>query len=260
MRKAVFPAILIFLAAATAFAVCPQPNLLVDGIPGDMTGACAGAIDFSSAQYSLTGTGSSGGSGAGNPGGTLKVTKYFDSSSPKLMLACVNGQHIATVTLSYPSGTNSAMIKFKTVLVTSVNENVNPTSEAVEFKYQSIEIITGGTQTTTSVIGSARASTLAVAVIGGDGKSQPASHLSLTVRPGGTTFNSVQLAPTPTAPRGGTTKAAPSESLSFNYGKIEFRSANGGTANFQFSGGTLVNGNLRASRVNFTPTAGVLRR
>src|SRR5438067_1703952 len=110
MRKAIFPGI-IFLAAASAFAVCPQPNLLVDGIQGEMQG-CPGAIDFASASYSTVGGSSAtGGSGVGKSSGTLNVTKYFDSSSPKLILDCGKGTHISSVTLSYPSAGTPVTIK-----------------------------------------------------------------------------------------------------------------------------------------------------
>jgi type VI protein secretion system component Hcp len=262
MRKVVLAAV-VLLTAANLFAACTQPNLLVTGIQGDMQTPCSGAIDFASATFSApstTGNSNAGGSGAGTTvPGTLNVTKYFDKSSPALMLACANGTHFQKVTLSYPSAQTPVTITFENVIVGSVNESVNPTNESVEFKYTKFMVESGGgTHVTGNVRGGARAAAMNVAVVGSDGKSQPATHVSLTVRPGGTTFNSVQLAPPPpgnNATRAGIVKSSqspgPAESISFNYGKIEFKTQNS-SASFQFNGGTLVNGNLRASRANYT--------
>jgi type VI secretion system secreted protein Hcp len=272
MRKVVLTAI-VLLTAANLFAAssaCSQPNLVVTGIQGDMQGPCSGAIDFASATFSApstTGNSSSGGSGAGKiVPGTLQITKYFDTSSPSLMLACANGTHIPKATLSYPSAQSPVTITFENVMIGSVNESVNPTNESVAFNYTKLVVESGGgTHVTGNVLGSARAAALNVAVVGSDGKSQPPTHVSLTVRPGGTTFNSVQLAP-PSPGNAPTTRAgvakssqSPAESIHFNSGKIEFESKNS-TASFHFDGGTLVNGNLRASTVNYTgPATGVVR-
>jgi len=95
-----------------------------------------------------------------------------------------------------------------------------------------------------------------------DGKTQQVSHASLTVRPGGTTFDSVQLATPPpgiATTRAGVMKTAPTtaandrptESINFNYGQIRFTYKEQKT-DFQFTGGTLVNGNLRVSRASYT--------
>jgi type VI protein secretion system component Hcp len=261
MRKVVLTAIAL-LTAANLFAACTQPNLLITGIQGDMQ-ACSGAIDFASATFSApssSGSSSAGGSGAGKAvPGTLNVTKYFDKSSPALMLACANGTHIQKVTLSYPSNQTPVTITFENVIIGSVNESVNPTNESVEFKYTKLMVESGGgTHVTGNVLGGARAAAMNVAVVGSDGNSQPATHVSLTVRPGGTTFNSVQLAPAPghaAMTKPGVMKSGqspvPAESISFNNGKIEFKTQNS-SASFQFNGGTLVNGNLRASSGNYT--------
>ena len=261
MRKAVLSAI-VLLTAASLFAAsptCNQPNLLIPAIQGEI---CAGAIAFTSASFTVPSTTSSGatGSGAGagrTSPGTLKVTKVFDQSSPALMGACSNGKHFQQVTLSYPSGGNPVMITFEDVTIATVTENVNPTNESIDFSYRSIKPQSGNTPLTGNVIGSAHASSLSVSLVGADGKSQSVNHASLTVRPGGTTFNSVQLAPPPPG-KVAVTKVGmssggdrPTESINFNYGKlrIEYR---GQTSTFQFNGGTLVNGNLRASRVSYT--------
>jgi type VI protein secretion system component Hcp len=267
MRKVVLAAV-VLLTAANLFAACTQPNLVVTGIQGEMQAPCSGAIDFASATFSApstTGSSNAGGSGAGTTvPGTLRVTKYFDKSSPALMLACANGAHIQKVTLSYPSAQTPVTITFENVTIGSVNESVNPTNESVEFRYTKFMVESGGgTHVTGNVPGGARAAAMNVAVVGSDGKSQPATHVSLTVRPGATSFNSVQLAPPPSgnnATRGGIVRSSqssgpgPAESIHFNFGKIEFKTQNS-SASFQFNGGTLVNGNLRASSVNYTGPA-----
>ena len=260
MRKAVLAALVLF-TAATLFAAsptCSQPNLVIGGIQGEI---CGGAIAFTSASFtvpSTTGssaTGSGAGAGRTSPG-TLTVTKVLDSSSPALMLACTKGT-LLKVTLSYPSAGNPVAITFKDATIATLTESVNPTNEAVGFNYGSIEIQSGGATVTGSVVGGARASTLTASIVGADGKSHSVSHASLTVRPGGTTFNSVQLAPAPSG-KVGTTKAGissggdrPTESMSLNYGKlvIEYKTQK---TEFQFSGGTLLNGNLRVSRASYT--------
>jgi type VI protein secretion system component Hcp len=264
MRKAVLAVVVLFTAANLfgASPACTQPNLLIPTIQGEI---CGGAISFTTASFTAPSTTSSGatGSGAGagrTTPGTLSVTKVFDSSSPALMLACSQGKHFQTVTLSYPSGQNPVTITFGEVTVATLTENINPTNESVQFSYGKIMVQSGGAKVTGSVLGNARASSMTASVVGSDGKSHSVSHASLTVRPGGTTFNSVQLAPPP--PGLATTKAGissggdrPAESINFNYGKlqIEYR---GQTSAFQFNGGTLVNGNLRVSRASYTgPTA-----
>jgi type VI protein secretion system component Hcp len=270
MRKAVLAALVLF-TAATLFGdsvSCTQPNLVVTGIQGEMQAPCAGAIDFTTASFSAPSTtgGSATGSGAGagtSVSGTLRVTKVFDKSSQALMLACAQGKHLQSVTLSYPSAQNAVKVVFGDVIISSVNESVNPTNESVEFKYAKIMLQSGGTTVTGSVMGGARGSSMSMALVGSDGKSHPVSHASLTVRPGGTTFDSVQLAPQ--SPGVATTRAGmmktttpktaaddrPTESITFSYGKlvIEYKEQK---ADFQFSGGTLVNGNLRVSRASYT--------
>src|SRR5712692_10242269 len=174
MRKVVLTAI-VLLTAANLFAspTCTQPNLLITGIQGEMQAPCSGAIDFASATFSApstTGNSNAGGSGAGTTvPGTLKVTKYFDKSSPALMLACANGTHIQKVTLSYPSAQTPVTITFENVMIGSVNESVNPTNESVEFNYTKFIVESGGgTHVTGNVLGGARAAAMNVAVVGSD--------------------------------------------------------------------------------------------
>jgi type VI protein secretion system component Hcp len=266
MRRAALSAFVLF-TATNLFAAspgCTSPNLVISGIQGEMQAPCAGAIEFTSASFTAPSTTSSqsnaSGAGAGrSTPGTLRVTKALDKASSALMLACANGTHMQNATLSYPNGANAVTVTFENVTIASLNESINPTNESVEFRYAKIMVQSGGTKVDGSVIGHARPSSASVAVIGSDGKSQPVSHLSLTVRPGGTTFDSVQLAPPPpgiATTRVGTLKssgraAGPEESIHLNYGKVEIKYQNQ-SASFQFNGGTLVNGNLRASKVSYT--------
>jgi type VI protein secretion system component Hcp len=246
MRKVLFASLLVF-SAASLFADS-SPCLTISGISGEAMAPCAGDVAFASANYSTSQR-------------TLHVTRYFDSSSPKLMNDCSMGTHLMSVSLAYPQmqtdgSTKTITVKFKDVLVTTVNESVNPTNETADFKYSSWEIISGGGNVQSgNVLGSARASTMNVAVIGSDGKPTAATHLSLTVRPGGTTFNSVQLNPQPLPPRTGVqarmVKMNPA-ALNLGNGVIELRGGRGGVTRFQFTGGTLLNGNLRVSRAAFT--------
>ena len=269
MRKAVLAALVLF-AAANLFAASPTPgcnqaSLLISGIQGEMQAPCSGAIAFTTASYtppSTTGSGANGsGAGAGSiTPGSLKVVKPYDMSSPGLLLACANGKHIQTVTLTYPNAQTPVNVVFSDVLVASINESVNPTNESLEFKYSKILIQSGNnTSVNGNVLGGARPSSLKVALVGSDGKSQTVNHASITVRAGGTTFDSVQLAPPPPGmptARAGVVKPThanegPEESIHLNYGKIvmEYKQQKEG---FEFHDGKVVNGNLRVSRASYT--------
>ena len=265
----VLTGIVCLLVAGSLFAQCNQASLLVSGISGEMTAPCAGALSFTSATFNPPTTTGGGGGAVHSIPGSLKVNRFFDSASPGLMLACSSGKHIPTVKLSNPP----MSITFSDVMVSSDSLGVTQfqgtyqTTEALEFKYAKYTLDSGdGTRVTGSVMGNARASAMSVVAVNGDGHAQPVQSLSLTVRPGGTTFNSVQLAPPPpgtaavnrassptltTALQPGAS-AAPTESLSFNYGKIQFKYHGGGSAEFAFSGGQVVNGNLRVARASYT--------
>lgn len=275
----VLAGIVCLLAAGSLFAesnvsTCSQANLLVSGIQGEMAAPCTGALDFTSASFTAPSSGGGGQYGGGGGGastpGTLKVTRYFDKASPGLMLACSNGKHIQQVKLSYPSGQTPVTITFQDVLITAVNESFNPTNESVDFKAAKVTVESGGNKVTTSVMGTARAGSLSVSAVNGDGQSQPVSRLTLTVRPTGTTFNSIELAPsapgtasratlkqapvagavTSVAAAPGAVAGAPTESFSLNYGKIVFKYQNQ-NSDFNFTGGTLQGNLLHVQKVNF---------
>jgi type VI protein secretion system component Hcp len=271
--------IVCLLSAATLYSQCTQPNLLVSGIQGEMAAPCTGALAFSNASLAVSNTGSqSTGSGAGagkSTTGPLKVTRYYDSASPGLFNACVSGKHLQTVKFSNPPMT----ITLQDAMVTTDTWNFSngTTTEYVEFTYSKSTIDGGGgNKITTSVIGTSRSSTMSVAAVNGDGHSQPIQSLTLTARPGNTSFSSIRLSPqlSPASPgsaavnRAGMVKpgaggapAAPTESLSLNYGKIQFQyhSQNSGPE-FAFTGGQVVNGNLRVSKASYTgPTTVAVR-
>jgi len=247
------------LSAGSLFAQCTQPNLLISGIQGDMVSPCDGGIAFTSASFTVTGgTGATGsGAGAQSGGGKLRISKVPDKATNGLMNYCMNSKLIQQVKLTEPNTT----ITFQNALIASVTDNFgNPSSEAVEIKYAKMTMNTGGgNQVSGNLMGTARASSASIAAVNGDGHAQPVQSFTLTVRPGSTTFNNVQLAPPPpgSASRatilkpGGTGGAAPTESLSLNYGKIQVKYGNQ-TSEFPFTGGTLVNGNLRVSKASFT--------
>jgi type VI protein secretion system component Hcp len=247
MRKALFAGILL-LASPAVFATspCTNPTLTISGIQGD---GCGGSIDFASANYSTTTN-------------QLTVVKYMDQSSPKLINDCATNTRLQKVILSYPNmstdGTNHpTTVTFEDVVVAAVDESINPTNETVQFNYAKRTIVSGGSQTTSSVRGSARAATLTVAVVGGDGKTQSASHFMMSIRPGGVTTSSVELVP---AVRNAMLKVNPSVNAApqphMDNGVIEIRSPNGVVLNrFAFTGG-LMNGNsLRVQKLNLAGAA-----
>ena len=271
MRKAL-AGIVCLLSGGVLFAQCNQPNLSISGVQGEMAAPCTGDLAFTNASVTVTSSGgnqSGGGAGVGKATtGPLKVNRYYDSASPALFSACVNGKHFQTLKLS-----NGPMtITFKDVMVSSDNWtfNNNQTSESLEFSYGSSLIDTGGgTKITSNFIGTSRASSMSVAAVNGDGHSTPIQSLTLTARPGNTTFTSIQLAPPPpgssartgaktyssptltTALSSHSATGSPSESMSLSFGKIHFEYHQQKTE-FTFTGGQVVNGNLRVSKASYT--------
>ena len=245
----------IVLLAATALladpAGCTQSNLFIASIPGEMTAPCAGAIAFTSANYNISHSGGTTGAGESqNVPGTFSVSKYLDKASPKLMLACVNGTHFSSATLTFAGGGSDYLVlDFGNVLVTGINGGGsgggNGMTESVTFAYQSIKVkYNPQHQTLTgSIRGTARPTFVNASVIGSDGKSTPLSSVSYSVRPGGTTFNTLTLSQPGTIRTGA---GRPAEAATLNFGKIHFEYA-GQSQDFGFTGGTLVNGNLRVS-------------
>jgi len=256
MRNAL-AGIVCLLSAGALFGQCSQPNLMVSGAQGDMLAPCAGGIAFTSAQLSVSSGGGGTGGGAGqNLPGSLHVVKAPDKASNTLLSDCLNGK-LLTITLSDPN--SHTTLTFKNATIASFVQNFgNVSTETLDIRYGQMTSATGGSKVVSNVMGTARAMSASIAAVNGDGHSSPVQSFTLTVRPGSTTFNNVQLAPPPpgvasraTMVSGGTGGAAPTESISFNYGKIQVRYGNQ-SSEFQFSGGQLINGNLRVSRVNFT--------
>ena len=243
---------------------CNQPNLTVSGAQGDMLAPCAGAIAFISAQVPITSGSSANGSGAGSGiSGTFTVVKAPDKASNALMSDCLSGRQL-TITLSDPS--SQTTLTFSHAIIASFVQNFGASStENLQIKYAQVSRTSGGSRVVSSVMGTARASAASIVAVNGDGHSQTVRAFTLTVRPGSTTFNSVQLAPPPPAMPAAhagmvnnNTKvysspaaAAPTESISFSFGKIQVRYGNQ-SSEYQFSGGQVVNGNLTVSRASYT--------
>ncbi|MDE2134186.1 MAG: type VI secretion system tube protein Hcp [Alphaproteobacteria bacterium] len=108
-------------AAANAYMQIP-------GILGKSTDSKhSGWIEVSSFQWGVgraaTVGSATSGAGAGRASmGDIKITKTVDSASPKLTLACANGQHFKSVVIEeVVSGGRIEVITLQDVLISSVN-------------------------------------------------------------------------------------------------------------------------------------------
>ena len=231
MRKALLAAVL-FFAAATLFGTC----FTLSTITGSQQAPCAGGIEYSRVDVTPQ---------------SITVTKTLDQASPQLFNACATGKHLQTGSLK-PSATEE--IELKDVVVTSWAEsgdsNGNVT-ESVTLNFSKIEYKYGGRQTTSSFIGGVRSAMTNVKLTGADG-SDPGKvqRFQVSVRPGGAAVTSVQLVPAvqPTPVKAGVLgnrtapTAAPQPHFSSGFLQV-------GSMRFQLNGGTLINGNLRATAV-----------
>lgn len=124
-------------------------------IPGESTDKVhAGKVDVLAWSWGMSNSGSThvgGGGGAGKSSfQDLSLTKYVDKASPKLMLKCATGAHLATATLIVrKAGTvpiEYIKITLTEVLVTSVStggsagedrltENISLNFAKVKFEY-----------------------------------------------------------------------------------------------------------------------------
>src|SRR5690349_10203215 len=105
--------------------------LKLDGVDGESKDKKhTKEIDVLAWSWGMSNSGSAhvgGGAGAGKVNvQDLSVTKYVDSSSPKLMLACCNGSHYANalLTVRKAGGTNPVeyiKIKMEEVFITAVS-------------------------------------------------------------------------------------------------------------------------------------------
>src|SRR5437763_13886343 len=102
----------------------------IDGETKDKVYASKKYIDVLAWSWGLSNSGSAhvgGGAGAGKVNvQDVSVTKYVDSSSPKLMLACCNGTHYANALLTVRKAGGDApveyiKIKMEEVFITSVS-------------------------------------------------------------------------------------------------------------------------------------------
>src|SRR6476661_440725 len=105
--------------------------LKLDGVKGESKDkAHTQDIDILSWSWGMSNSGSAhqgGGAGSGKVNvQDVNVTKYIDSSSPKLMLSCCNGTHYANALLTVRKAGGSSpveyvKIKMEEVLITSVS-------------------------------------------------------------------------------------------------------------------------------------------
>jgi type VI secretion system secreted protein Hcp len=112
--------------------------LKIDGITGESKDKVHGKeIDVLAWQWGMTNSGTvhvGGGAGAGKVNvQDLSFTKYVDSSSPKLMLNCANGEHYASalLTVRKAGGTPLEYIKVKmeTVVITAITTGGSGTED-----------------------------------------------------------------------------------------------------------------------------------
>ena len=93
--------------AAAATATADELFLKLEGVPGESRDARhKDEIDVLSYSQSLTGPFAQGAAGAGSTTGKticgpVKVTKYLDRASPRLMRYAANGEHIPKATISF---------------------------------------------------------------------------------------------------------------------------------------------------------------
>lgn len=159
----------LLLSAATAFALLAASSsqaavdMFLDlgkDIPGESTDKThPNAVDVLSWSWGMSNSGTThlgGDAGAGKASfQDLSLTKYVDKASPKLMLACANGGHLATATLIVrKAGTTPVeyiKITMTEVMVTSVStggsggedrltENVTLNFAKVDFSYVPVDI------------------------------------------------------------------------------------------------------------------------
>lgn len=131
--------------------------LKLDGIPGDSTDAqLKGEIVLESFSWGETNTLAHNAFTAGGGAGTGKVsfqdfhfTARVSKASPKLMLACANGQHIPSATLTLRKGTPQQenqfvflVYKFTNVVMTSVQDtgSGDVPQELASFAFQKISV------------------------------------------------------------------------------------------------------------------------
>lgn len=131
--------------------------LKIEGVDGESTDAKhRNEIDIQSFSWGMSNSGSAstgGGAGAGKVSfSDISVTKTLDKSSPKLMLAVAQGEHIRKATLSATKTTKAGTIDYYTitmedVLVSSFQQSgatnkggdVAPT-ESVSFNFAKIKV------------------------------------------------------------------------------------------------------------------------
>lgn len=129
--------------------------LKIDGIPGETTDAShkdeIQVLSFSwGASQSGTGAASAGGSGAGKVNmSDFSFNQYVNKASPKLMLACALGTHIASATLTCRRAGEKQqeylVVKFGEVLISSYQTGGSGgddrPSESISFNFTKVDIV-----------------------------------------------------------------------------------------------------------------------
>jgi type VI secretion system secreted protein Hcp len=154
IRRFPIPALVALCLVSSHFnPVSAAAFLKFDGIDGESQDAThQGAIDVLSWSWGAAnaGTHSGGGGGAGKVSmSDVTVSKELDKSSPRLMLACAQGQHIRQAVLICRSLADEPVeylkITFSDVLVSSYTVGGsavgdNPPTESISFNFSRIEI------------------------------------------------------------------------------------------------------------------------
>jgi len=126
--------------------------LKIDGIDGESQDSKhQGEIEVQSFSWGATNTGSMAQGGGGGAGKVVMqdfhFTTFHSKSSPKLMLACASGQHIANAVLTLRKAGKDQQeytkVKFSEVLISSFQTggssgSINP-SDQISFNFTKIE-------------------------------------------------------------------------------------------------------------------------
>jgi type VI secretion system secreted protein Hcp len=122
--------------AAAASATADELFLRLEGVPGDSRDARhKDEIDVLSYSQSLTGPFAQGAAGAGSTTGKttcgpVKITKYLDRASPRLMQQAARGEHLPKATISFrKSGSKDGSDYYRVTLDDVVVTDVQQTGE-----------------------------------------------------------------------------------------------------------------------------------
>ena len=135
--------------AAAAAAVADELFLKIDGVPGDSIDA-RHKDEINVLSYSQGNTGPFAQGGGGPAGkttcGPVKITKYLDRSSPRLMFLASNGQHLPRATISFrragsKDGNDYYRVTLDDVVVTDVQQTGDGGSRYAENAREAVSLI-----------------------------------------------------------------------------------------------------------------------